>query len=241
MNRISSTVLISLLFIGICGMQAEDLVEMVAVKERPRVYRGPYNETVINSHYYGYPYLGLSSYYNPLFSPLMYMGYAPPGRSSVTFAVGSDGYVGTAFSTSERIKGTNLVYSLSASWEKGESWYPGYDYQVTTISPSLMWSNENMSLYLGFEFSDLSLEDNGSPLKDRPRVGTGPYRSSMPLTRDLNPHFDYNSINLGLNHRLGDRSNLYINAGNRDDFFGGDSVSLGLSHRLMDISAQVRP
>jgi len=165
----------------------------------------------------------------------MYLGPVVPGRSSVSFAVGSDGYMGTAFSTAERIKGTNIIYSVSASWEKGNSYYSGQDYEMSSISPSLSWSNGTTSLFLAVNISELNLDTNSVSRKVRPRVDTGTRMSRMPLTRDRNRTLEYESINLGLSQRSGERGYIFLNVG--EDMFGNDNLGIGLSHRIWDRSS----
>ena len=220
------------------GAFGAETVEAETQKERPRLYRGPYNQAVFDNYYYGLSPLGYRGFYMPYFSPLMYSGPIMPGRSSVTFAVGSDGYMGTAFSTAEQIKGTNIIYALSASWEQGEDYFYRGDYQLTTISPSLSWANENTSIFLGFEMSELSLENRPDSQKLRPRVDTSLVRNNKPPSRVSNSKFDYQSIYAGLNQRIGDRTNLYISVG--EDFYGKNDLGLGVSHRLWDSSSRSR-
>jgi hypothetical protein len=217
---------------GFCsGLLGAETNATRQVQERPRVFRGPYNEAVLGNQYYSTSMFGYRGYYSPFYSPLMFLGPVMPGRSMVSFAAGSDGYIGTAFSTSDFIEGTNLLYSLSASWEQGETWF-GQDYQLSTISPSLSWSNGTTSIFLGFEMSELSMDSAPVVPRARPRVDTDPLRSSIPLTRDRNPTMEFESLNAGLSQRIGDSMQVFLSVG--EDAFRGDDLSMGLSHQLWD-------
>lgn len=232
MIRILIVLQLGLAFIGSSALLANKSVEAQVPPERPRVYRGPYNDTVIRSHYYSSPIFGYSSYYYPFYSPLMMMGPIIPGRTSVTFAAGSNGYMGAGFTTSDRIKGTNLIYSLSSSWEKGEGWYSGYDYKRSSISPSIQWSNETTSLFLGFDFSELTLEDTRVLQKPRPRVDRGYSRPGIPLGGELNSVMEFNSAHVGLTHSLGDHAQLFISVS--EDDWGKDPFFPGMRGRLYE-------
>ena len=214
-------------------MQAQELVEELTVKERPRLYRGPYNDGIIDSFYYG-GYYGYSSLFYPFYSPLGYYGPTYPGRSTVTFAVGSDGYVGTSFSTSDRIKGTNIVYGISASWEQGEHYYfPGSEYSLSRISPSLSWSNGRTSIFVAAEFSEYSMDRKSRTLKDRPRVDTGLLHSADRLERERDSVTDFKSVHAGLSQQIGDSMSIYL--GISEDMFDTNQLSLGISDRFYDL------
>ena len=203
-----------------------------ALKERPRVFRGPYKDVVLDPFLYSPAYYSHSPVYFPLVSPLMYQPVIP-GRSSVSFAVGSDGYRGIGFTTSERIKGTNVLFSLSASWEEGEYWwYPGYRYNRRLISPGFSWSNGNTSLYVGVDLSELSLEEKVSGRKAQPRVNRPVHLPEIPLTRDAGFELDADSVHVGISHRLGNIAELYFSA-SQDDW-GEDHLSVGLRGRLYE-------
>lgn len=213
--------------------QAQDVVEAFTVKERPRLYRGPYNAGIIDSFHYG-GYYGYSSLFYPLYSPLGYYGPTYPGRSTVTFAVGSDGYVGTSFSTSDRIKGTSILYGLSASWEQGgNDFFPGSKYSLSRISPSLSWSNGRTSVFVAAEFSEYSMDRNSRTLKKRPRVDAGPLRSDDRLERERDSVSDFTSVHAGLSQQIGDSMSVYLSVG--EDMFDTNQLSLGISDRLFDL------
>ncbi|MCB1120635.1 MAG: hypothetical protein KJT03_03730 [Verrucomicrobiae bacterium] len=185
--------------------------------ERPRIYRGPYKESIIDDSYYATRYFGYPGYhYYPFSRSLLYAGPVMPGHSMVSFAVGSDGYMGTSFSTSNWIEGTNLVYSLSASWEKGETWFTGRDYEMTTISPSLSWSNGPTSLFLGVDLTDISLDNMSAGAKDRPRVNSGPLTSEAFVRNNDKTSLELESVYLGLSQQIGDNSFISLTVGQSD-------------------------
>ena len=206
------------------------------LKERPRVFRGPYNDVVLNNYYYSPSAFLYRGYYSPYYSPMMVFGPTAPGRSSISFSAGSNGYMGTSFQSSQWIPGTEILFSLSSSYEKGELYYSPFDYDISRISPSFSWSNGRTSLFLGFEFSEMSLEPNDKKLKARPRVNTGsPLKSrseERPAVDDL--VFDNRSVTVGLSQQIGDHSSIYLSLS--DDIFDSHATSLGFSHRLFDAS-----
>lgn len=226
-------------FIGCLGvLQADEIETEPLLKERPRLFRGPYNDGIIDSFYYGGYYGGFRGYQSllyPYFSPLGLNAPIYPGRSTVTFAVGSDGYIGTSFSTSERIEGTNIVYGLSASWEQGENYFfPGYDYRLSRISPSLSWSNGRTSIFLSADFSEYSVDRNSRNQKERPRIeNSGPLRSPRDYERVSEDLSDFSSVNVALSQRIGDSMSVYMNVG--EDIFDTDQLSLGMSNRFFDL------
>ena len=160
------------------------------------------------------------------------MGPTIPGRSSISVAVGSDGYRGTSFSTSERIKGTDLVFSLAARWEQGEWFYSDLDYELSTISPSLSWSNGTTSVFLGVEISEFGLSSNQQP-RVRPRIDSGPFKSAAQMNRSSRSDFEYSAINLGVTLPILDNTQLFFSAG---DHFFNQGGSIGMFHRLDDLN-----
>ena len=235
MPRAKQVVLLCVMLFGFISLLGEKVADERTAKERPRIYRGPYNETVLRSQYYSSSFFGCGGYYPSFYSPLMFLGPVVPVRSTVSFAVGSDGYVGTAFSTADVIKGTNIIYSLSASWEKGESYYLGRDYQMSTISPALSWSNGKTSLFLSVNISELNFDNKSGPLKSRPRVNTGPLRPGIPLARGRSPDLNFESINLGLSQRIWDNALFSIHLG--EDVFGSDHLGVGFSQSVWQRTA----
>lgn len=202
-------------------MQGEESNEATPSKERPRLYLGPYNPAVIDSFYYGSLAFGISPYYYHFYRPLAFMGPVYPGTSSITVAVGSNGYFGTGFTTADRIKGTNIIYSLSASWEKGELYYPGHEYRSSTIAPSFFWSNENTSLYLGFEFSEMKIDRRAEQPRVRPRVNDGPLKPGTRTAREVSHANEFESVNLGLTQRLWDFASFSVGVSDTTMDFDG--------------------
>ena len=107
--------------------------------------------------YFTYPasYWGMSS----LRFDALY-GFLPaPGRTQLSVSLGSDDYFGTSIShTNYLSKKHNILYNVTALWETGETWWSGQDFESFTIAPSLFWSNENTSVYLGFEHTETRLD-----------------------------------------------------------------------------------
>lgn len=99
-----------------------------------------------SSHAYRY------NHYYSAYGPGYYFGqYTSVGKTSVWLTVGSDDYMGGGFTTVQSIPERNLVYSVTASWEQGKTWYGNYDYTTSRIAPALHWSNGTTSTYLGAE------------------------------------------------------------------------------------------
>ncbi|MDA0347444.1 MAG: hypothetical protein O3C43_02205 [Verrucomicrobia bacterium] len=235
MPRIKQLIfLLSFLSISVC-LFGESLTRS-ELQERPRVFRGPYNDVVLDNYYYSPAAFLYPGYHSPYYSPLMVFGPLAPGRSSISFSAGSDGYMGTSFQTSQWIPGTEILFSLSSNYEKGELYYSPYDYDISRISPGFSWTNGRTSLFLGFEFSELSLEAKDKKLKARPRVNTGsPLKSpseESPTVDDL--VFDNRSVSVGLSQQIGDHSSIYLSVS--DDMFNSHATSLGFSHRMFDAS-----
>ena len=235
MLRFKSLILL-LSFLGLSAALLGESTTRPELKERPRVFLGPYSDVILNNYYYSPTAFLYPGYHTPNYSSLMYYGPLAPGRSSISFSAGSEGYMGTSYRTSQWIPGTEILFSLSTSYEKGELYYSPFDYVLSTISPSLSWSNGRTSLFLGFEFSEMSLKANDKKLKARPRVNTGsPLKSSSeksPTIDDL--VFDNRSINVGLSQQIGDHSSIYLSLS--DDIFDNQATSLGFSHRMFDAS-----
>jgi hypothetical protein len=233
--KFGSSLLITLVAVT-SWLSGADVIEPVLQQERPRVFRGPYNDVVLDNYYYSPSAFLYPGYYSSYYSPLMVFGPLAPGRSSISFSIGSDGYMGTSYQTSQWIPGTEILFSLSATYEKGELYYSPFDYDLSRISPGFSWSNGRTSLFLGFEFSELTLEGNDKKLKPRPRVNTGsPLKSPAeggPTVDDL--VFVNRSINVGLSQQIGDHSSIYLSVG--DDIFNNHATSLGFSHRMFDAS-----
>ncbi len=229
MRRLGKLVVVCLLCSFAFPVFAEKSESPRILKDRPRVFLGPYNDLAIDHYYYG---LGYSRYGYASYRPLLFHGYVAPGRSSVSFAVGSDGYMGTSFSTSNFIQGTPLIYSLSSSWERGETWWTGQDYDLNTISAALMWANETTSITLGVDVSELRIDEQSSRRAEQPRVDGGLTMDDLPFRREYNSDIDYQSVNFGVSHRIGDHAHLFFSVG--EDVFDRDRVSIGLNHRLWD-------
>lgn len=225
-SRLLSILLCGMFVIPAGGLLAAGPMESPALKERPRIYRGPYKEDLLHSRYFPSLFLGYGGFHAPFFSPLSFMGYVPPGRSMVTFAVGSDGYRGTSFSTSDWIEGTRLLYSLSASWEKGETWYSGQDFERTTISPGLSWSNGTTSLFFGVDLTEVSFDTTPVTAREQPRVDPGPLSSQAFLHNEPHPSLELESVHLGLSQQIGDNTFISLSVGQND--FDRDGFGAGM-------------
>ena len=168
MNRVRLMLVVCLLFGMAFPLAAAEPATPRVLKERPRVFLGPYNDRAIKHYYYGYPGM---AYYSHLYSPLDSYGPMIPGRSSVSFAMGSDGYMGASFSTTQQIRGTNVLFSLSSRWEEGDAWYlPGYRYSQSIVSPRFSWSNENTFISVGVEVGDYKFSKKERNRMEQPRV-----------------------------------------------------------------------
>ncbi len=201
---------------------AEESANPRVHKERPRVFLGPYNDRAIDHYYYGYP---RTAYYSHLYSPLDFYGPMIPGRSSVSFAMGSDGYRGASFSTTQQIRGTNVLFSLSSRWEEGDAWYlPGYRYSQHIISPRFSWSNENTYISVGVDVGEYKFAK-----KEQPRVNRM-VESPLVDVEDFSYDTEIESLNVALSHRLGKLGELYFSAYKDDD--GNDSLSAGMRGTL---------
>ena len=230
MNKVRF-LLVACLCVGfILPTHAEESVNPRVLKERPRVFLGPYNDLAIDHYYYG---SSRSSYYSPLFSPLSYYGPMIPGRSTVSFAVGSDGYRGASFSTTQALRGTNVLFSLSSRWEEGDAWYfPGYRYSQHIISPRFSWSNENTYISVGVDVGEYKFSPKESGRKEQPRVNRGVESPLAIEANDFSYETEIESLNVALSHRLGNLGELYISAYKDDD--GNDSLQTGIRRRIYE-------
>lgn len=118
-----------------------------------------------------YPYAGYYPYRFGYRSNLYYntmYGFIPePGHSELSVSVGSDDYFGTSLSHSGYVdKKHNITYNVAALWETGETYWTHRDYESFTIAPTFFWNNEDTLVYVGFEYTDTHLENNGmSPFR----------------------------------------------------------------------------
>lgn len=219
----------SLLFLFV-PMTVQGDNEETTPQERPRVYLGPYNDRALNRYYYGHPGLAYTSYFP---SPLGYVVPHVPGRSSVTFAVGSDGYRGASFSTTQALQGTQVLFSLDSRWEEGDAWYlPGYRFRRNVISPRLSWSNQNTSISVGVDIGDYKLTRKHRARTDQPRVERLAATPMLLGEADYGYETELESVNVVLSQRLGNLGELYLSA-SKDDF-GNDSLSAGIHRRLYE-------
>ncbi|MDG2170523.1 MAG: hypothetical protein P8L44_21650 [Opitutales bacterium] len=230
MNRVRLLLVVCLLFGMAFPLAAEEPATPRVLKERPRVFLGPYNDRAIKHYYYGYPRM---AYYSHLYSPLDSYGPMIPGRSSVSFAAGSDGYMGASFSTTQQIRGTNLLFSLNSRWEEGDAWYlPGYRYSQNIISPRFSWSNENTFISVGVDVGEYKFSKKDRNRMEQPRVVQ---MNTSPLL-DTHEAFSYQteieSFNVTLGHKLGNLGEIFLSAYQDDN--GHDSLSAGVRRRIYE-------
>ena len=228
MSRIRLLLLACICIGTLYPLAADETEQPPILKERPRVFLGPYNDLALDHYYYGYPRIG---YYSPFFSPLGFYEPMIPGRSTVSFAVGSDGYRGASFSTTQAIKGTNVLFSLSSRWEEGDAWYlPGYHYSQHLISPRFSWSNENTFISVGVDVGEYQFSKKEQGRLEQPRVNRGVESPLVVKEHDFSYETEIESVNLALSHRLGNLGELLFTV-SKDDY-GNDSLSTGIRRTL---------
>ncbi len=176
-------------------LQAAEVV--TPSSERPRVIVSPEDtgplrsNYVVNNLYYSHAYR--YNHYYSAYGPVYFYGnYTPIGKTSVWATVGSNDYMGTGFTTVQKIPETNLVYSVTAAWESGKSWYGNIDYTNSTIAPSLHWSNGRTSTYIGATISQ-SNSDFGD--------------------------FEHLGLNAGISHRVSDYLSLAFHLNDFENSF----------------------
>lgn len=228
MNRANKFLVLGVLVAAGSSLVGEQPTETKELKERPRVFLGPYNEVAIDHYYYGYPRY---AHYSPFFTPLNFYGPLIPGRSSITFSVGSDGYRGAAFATTQQLEGTNILFSLNTRLEEGDLWYlPDYSFKESVISPSFSWSNENTFVSVGFDIGERKIEPKEVTRKEQPRVQRINESPVLKSGRPIDYESEYESINVSLGHRFGNLGEIFISAHRGDD--GRDYWTTGLSRKI---------
>lgn len=228
MNRLGKLVVVCLLCSFVFPVVAKESDSPRILKDRPRVFLGPYNDRAIDHYYYGYPRTG---YYSHLYSPLDFYGPMIPSRSSVSFAMGTDGYMGASFSTSQQIQGTNVLFSLSSRWEEGDAWYlPGYRYSQRIISPRFSWSNENTFISVGVDVGDYKFSKKDRNRMEQPRVVQMNASPFLDANEDFSYETEIESFHVTLGHKFGNLGEIYLSAYQDDN--GHDSLTAGLSRTL---------
>jgi len=195
------------------ALATKDALAEAQLMERPRLYRGPFNSSYLDSMYY-HPYAFGRGYW-----PYGYGWYSQgiiPGRNSIWFAAGSDGYMGAGFTTTKFYPEQGITLALSASWEKGEHpWFNDLDYDAFTLSPSLQWGNENMSFFVGMDYTEMNYRGQST----RPRVVT-PYINTVPET-PIEPAWSAESdrlkeFNVGVRGRVNDLLDVGVSVSDGD-------------------------
>lgn len=177
----------------------------------PWYHRGNYYRSY--AYGYGYPYgYGMRS---QLYYETRYGFLPPPGHSKLSVSLGSNDYFGTSISTSGFLnKDLGIIYNVSALWEKGETFWGKQDYDSVTIAPSFFWSNENTSIYVGFEYTETHYDEQDmSPFRaEAARSAETKHlsgRSGAWRTREASDH-TVKSATIGLEHELNDTLSLGV-------------------------------
>jgi hypothetical protein len=184
-----------------------DQADMSPYRRSGMSYMDPWYYRDSPYFYYAYAHHGFG-YRSDLYYDTFF-GFLPePGHGKLSVSVGSDNYFGTSMSTSGYLdKKRGITYNIATLWESGETYWSHRDYDSFTIAPSFFWSNENTSVYVGFEYTETHFgAGNMSPFRvDTQNVETQSNLNQLrPIWIREPSDYTLKSATVGLQHQLTD-------------------------------------